>query len=144
MSSMKPARLIELLDAYGANPLRWPKAERAAASQLLASSAEARALREQAALLDASLDQFEVAPASALLRARILRSYPPTPIGWRVWLAELWQELGGWRLVTPAFAASLFLGAMLPNLLEQASTDLPDEDLIAAVQWVDDDFGVQP
>ncbi len=144
MSSMNQARLSELLDAYGNNPLRWPEAERAAALQLLASSAEARALRDHAALLDASLDQFEVAPASAQLRARILRSYPPTPIGWRVWLAELWQELGGWRMVTPAFAASLFLGAMLPSLMEQSTTDLPDEDLIAAVQFIDDDFGAQP
>ncbi len=144
MSSMNPVRLSELLDTYGDNPLRWPEEERAAALQLLASSAEARALREHASWLDAQLDQFEVAPARAQLRACILRGFPPPMIGWRVWLRELWQELGGWRLVTPAFAASLFLGAMLPNWVEQSAADLPDEDLVADVQFIDDDFWVQP
>lgn len=144
MSSMNLARLRELLDAYGDRPQRWPEAERAAALQLLANSAEACALREQAAWLDASLDRFEVAPTSPQLRAAILRSYPPVAVGWRAWLAELWQELGGWRLATPAFAASLFLGALVPNLVDRPIADLPDEDLVADVQFVDDDFGVQP
>ncbi|MCB1613320.1 MAG: hypothetical protein KDI60_16435 [Xanthomonadales bacterium] len=144
MSSMNLVRLNQLLDAYGASPGRWPDAERAQALHLLAGSAEARALQAQAALLDASLDEFRVAPPSRELRGRILDSFPPRSIGWRAWLAELWQELGGWRLVAPAFAASLSLGAVLPNLLDQAATDLPDEDLIAAVQLVDNDFGVQP
>jgi hypothetical protein len=144
MSSMNLARLTQLFDAYGASPMRWPDAERVQALQLLASSAEARELQAQAALLDASLDEFQVAPASGHLRGRILDSYPPKPVGWRAWLAELWQELGGWRLVAPAFAASLSLGLILPSLLDPSATDLPDEDLIAAVQLVDNDFGVQP
>lgn len=144
MKSMNIARLMELLDAYGASDRRWPQSERAAALQLLSESPQARELRDTAALLDASLDQFTVAPASPQLRARILDSFPPAASSWRLWLAELWQELGGWRLLAPAFAASLTLGAVLPIWFDQSTTDLPDEDLIAAMQPVDYDIGGQP
>ncbi|MCE7932851.1 MAG: hypothetical protein DYH17_15965, partial [Xanthomonadales bacterium PRO6] len=55
------------------------------------------------------------------------------------WLLRLWRELGGWRLAAPAFAASLALGALLPLWLEGgAIADLPDEDLLASLQMVDD------
>ena len=144
MSAMNLARLAELLDAYGASPQRWPEAERAAAEQLLALSAEAGVLRDRAARLDAALDEFLVVPADRQLRARILASYPPAPMGWRHFLAELWQDLGGSRLVAPAFAASLALGAVMPGWWDQSPTDLPDEDLIASVLLADNDTEVQP
>lgn len=49
---MKPARLQEILDAYGADPRRWPSVERADAEALLAHSAEARRARDEAFRLD--------------------------------------------------------------------------------------------
>jgi hypothetical protein len=54
---MKLDRFTELLDAYGAEPRRWPPAERAAAQAFLAVSAEARGRLAAAAALDALLDQ---------------------------------------------------------------------------------------
>ena len=139
MNSMTLTRLTELLDTYGADAKRWPEADRGDALKLLATSEHARALRDSAALLDASLDLYAVAPVDAQLRGRILASFPPAPVGWRAFLTELWQDLGGFRLVAPAFAASLALGAILPIWLDQSATDLPDEDLIATMLLADSD-----
>jgi len=138
MSSMELTRLAELLDAYGGDPGRWPAAERDAALALLASSPVARAQQQAAALLDAGLDAYSVAPPSAALRAAVIAASPRPRVGWRASLAGLWQDLGGWQLAGPAFAASLALGALVPMWLDQAATDLPDEDLIAAMQLVDE------
>ena len=71
-------RFAALLDAYGADPARWPDAERAGAHALLDRSAEARARRDAAAALDALRDRAAAAPSSALA-ARILAQAPPAP-----------------------------------------------------------------
>src|SRR5262249_59318106 len=67
-------RFRRLIDAYGADPARWPPPERAAALALLATSAQARAALEAARRLDGLLaaDQTPVADASlaALVIAR--------------------------------------------------------------------------
>lgn len=56
---MNLRRFGELVEAYGAEPQRWPAAERAAAQALLSGSADARALQERARALDLMLDRFE-------------------------------------------------------------------------------------
>ena len=137
MSNMSLARLTELLDAYGVNHLRWPAAEREQALQFLQSSASARALHAQAFALDESLDSWLVAPPSAALKAQIMASFAPKSSNWRSILAEFWRDIGGWRLAGPTFAASLALGAIAPPWLAAGGTDLPDEDLMAAVQMVE-------
>ncbi|MCK6554813.1 hypothetical protein L6Q96_09570 [Candidatus Binatia bacterium] len=71
-SPMPLARLRALVDAYGANPERWPAAERAAAEQLLRTSPEAQRYRDAAAGLDALLDLACEPEPSAALRDRIL------------------------------------------------------------------------
>jgi hypothetical protein len=74
---MTVVRLHALLDAYGADPARWPAAEREAALGLLARSPEARAYRDAAARLDAALDAAPPADApSADVVARVLRAAP--------------------------------------------------------------------
>jgi len=73
---MTPARLHAILDAYGADPARWPAAERDAALALLARSAEARRHHDQAARLDAALDAAPVDVPSPALAGRILRAAP--------------------------------------------------------------------
>jgi hypothetical protein len=65
------ARFRDLIDAYGADPKRWPPDERAAAEALIARSPEAAALRRAAAALDALLDQAP-APAAPRLEATML------------------------------------------------------------------------
>lgn len=145
MNTMSCTRLSEILDAYGADPEHWPANERAAALALLASSAEARALAQAAQALDQLLDRWQPLAADVALTARVLAeiAQAPQPRAWRNLLARIWDDLGGWRLAAPAFAASLAMGALLPAWIETDSNDLPDEDLIAAVQFVDEppDFG---
>lgn len=138
MKALDESRFADLLDAYGGEPARWPAPEREAALQLLARSETARAAQRQAAWLDAELDRSVVAPPSAALRAALIAARPQARAGWRASLAELWRELGGWRLAAPAFAASLALGAVAPAWLVNGAADVPDEDLIAAMQIVDE------
>jgi hypothetical protein len=54
---MQLNRFRGLLEAYGAEPRRWPPGERADAEELLARSPEARALLAEAAAIDALLDE---------------------------------------------------------------------------------------
>jgi hypothetical protein len=55
-------RFRELLDAYGAEPGRWPAKERGPAEVLLTRNTEAARLRSQAAVIDALLDRATLAP----------------------------------------------------------------------------------
>ena len=59
-------RLRQILDAFGADPTRWPKAERDAALALLAHSPGAQRLREEARRLDSLLNE-----ASAAIELRL-------------------------------------------------------------------------
>lgn len=137
MKELSLERLETLLDCHGGDLRRWPPSERAAAERLLAGSAAARALKAQAEALDAALDDYAVAPPDPQLRARLVSAQAPRADR-AGWLRELWRDLGGWRLAGPAFAASLALGAIVPALLDQGGSDLPDEDLIAAMQLIDE------
>ena len=69
---MTPDRFEQLLDAWGADPRRWPEAERAAAQEHLARDPSARALGARAAELDALLDSHHVAPPDAALVRAVL------------------------------------------------------------------------
>lgn len=107
---LTPQRFAALLDAWGADPARWPETERDAALALLAQSEAARRQRAQAAHLDALLAGLDAPAPSGELRLRILRVAPVAGerrgSPWR----RLWDELGGWRLAMPALAAALALG----------------------------------
>ena len=65
------ARLLELLDAYGADPVRWPESERAAAQALLARDPEAQLALQRAEQLDHLLDSAVALPPSAELRRKV-------------------------------------------------------------------------
>lgn len=69
---MTLAQLTDLLDAYGAEPARWPAEKRAAALALVLRSPEARARRDAVARLDAVLDSAPSAEPSPELTARVL------------------------------------------------------------------------
>jgi hypothetical protein len=71
-------RFRELMDAYGAEPARWPANERAAAEALLAVNAEAAQLRKRAAALDALLDKA-AGMASAIDAERLVASVTAQP-----------------------------------------------------------------
>ena len=71
-------RFRELMDAYGAEPARWPANERVAAEALLAVNAEAAQLRKRAAALDALLDKA-AGLASAIDAERLIASVTAQP-----------------------------------------------------------------
>lgn len=97
---MTEERFHQILSAYGANPDRWPAAERAQAQAFAAAN---RASLAAALALEASLDDLlgsaERQP-SELLERRILRRLEPL---------QVWN----WRAPAVAAAAALILGVML-------------------------------
>jgi hypothetical protein len=127
---MKLDRMQHLLDAYGADPARWPARERDAAEVLAAASPDAARLLDQARRVDSALDAFAVAPATQALHDAILRSArrvdPPRRPTWRELVGEflpvrpLWPNLAGL-----AAAAILGIGIGLTDL--GTGTALADE-----------------
>lgn len=133
---MKTERLQALIEAYGADPARWPSAERAGPLDL--SAPDTQHLLQQARTLDAALDAaLPAIAAPAALRAHILRAVPQPS---RPWWQDLWQALGGLRLAGPAFACAFSLGLglawMLPAQSDAAFADHELEDYLA-VAWID-------
>ena len=57
-TTVTPKRVREIIAAYGADPARWPAAERTAALAILRDDAELSALLQDARRLDAALDSF--------------------------------------------------------------------------------------
>lgn len=156
---MKPVdldRFRNIVDAYGAAPQRWPTDERASAEALLASSAEARRLRDEAAMLDRQLDMVPAWRPGPELRDRILAAAAaedmtaaaagnnnPRVVDFRArrtrsagggpvrLMSAGWQAASGFAL-----AASLVLGLATGSLV---SVGYPDAapDILSAAQFAD-------
>ncbi len=105
------ARFEVLLDAYGADPQRWPQEERAAALALLERDPDARALRAQAARLDALLATAEPLEPSPALVARILAA-APTPVGAKRRPLSFIRPAHAWRLAAAAPLAAAAVVAL--------------------------------
>jgi hypothetical protein len=113
---MTPERFHQIVEAYGAEPRRWPSHERAAAqawAQLHRD--EADAVLNAAADLDAWLAADKVDPPGAALQQRILGAAPVRQPVQRMPRRRLWWSgaavagvglLGG---VAGAFAVSFFV-----------------------------------
>jgi len=117
---MSEDRFAAILDAYGAEPRRWPAAERSAAERLLATSAEAQRLHAQAARLDRVLSAAVPPLPSPDLRAAILEVAPgrrraPARQGslWSRLIGVITGELGGPRLAGAVLGAALALGIVV-------------------------------
>ena len=92
---MDEARFSAILEAYGADPRRWPEAERAAAEALAATRPE---LLRQARALDALLD-LDTPTTSDLLIARVLKGRRlHAPVTWRPFAALAASALLGLAL----------------------------------------------
>lgn len=112
---MDMARLAEILDAYGADPRRWPVEERAAAEALIADSPEAEALREDAAAMDMLMDLSAAPAPSPELMARVLAAREPSG-----WLAVLWPFGPAWQPVSAMAAAAalgIAIGVAAPDIV---------------------------
>lgn len=116
-------RFETLLDAYGAEPERWPSAERAAAEALLESDARAQALHQAALTLDAHLEHVEVDEPSARLRAQVLEIPIRHPRAHGVLHAPRYS---GWRLSLLALVPCVlgfFSGALWLNHADTGEDD---------------------
>lgn len=117
MTTMTPQRFAQIVDAYGADPHRWPAGERAEALAFAqAHPGEARERLDAAAALDACLAADRVEPPGRALRRRVAaaarspergRSRGPRTVFW--WLPG--AALAG------AGVAGLVAGAMAMSLL---------------------------
>lgn len=134
-------RVLALIEAYGADPMRWPKSERLAAQALIARSmATQDAPRIMAALakaeeLDAVLDGMTVPALSPDAVAALHRAARPGLIprlrGLLDWQGPIWQPTG-------ALAAALIMGVTLGLANPDISADLTDLTDTATEQSYDD------
>lgn len=120
-------RFVALAAAYGADPRRWPAAERAAAEALLARDrADAPAVLTPEGRLDAWLDAYAVPAPSAALIDRILASAPQPALLWsraRLW----WSGLGlAGVSLAGALTGALALSLATPALLDHRTVDWSD------------------
>lgn len=130
-------RMQAVLASYGADPARWPAAERA---DLLPHLETAGAALDEARLIDRLLDLAEAPALEAgfekRLMARIARPAAPAsfPLGWAVALP-----------LAASLALGVYLGAMgeLDSLLPQAVTgdvatvDDDDSDVSGVTEAID-------
>lgn len=135
---MNNEHMRRLIEAYGADPARWPArdCDAAPAVPLDATSALEREL-QQARALDRALDTaWPTVPLPDRLRARILLQAPQAR---GFWWTELGQALGGLRLFGPAFACAFSLGLglawMLPGQNDPAAAGELEDYLSLA--WID-------
>jgi hypothetical protein len=136
---MTQERFFQILEAYGADPARWPDDERAAAEAFAQSHRDqvAAELREAAAL-DACLVGAAAEP-SDLLERRILKAFPAGPAR---------PEAPRWQIPAAA-AAALVLGAFIGFASGALTASDPVEDTLLAdavygfdqdwVDWLGDD-----
>ena len=142
---MNAARFAALLDAYGAEPARWPVHERASAQAFAASDPAAKALLAHASLLGRTLDRLSTEEVPAGLRARILAAYdgavaeraggPFARIARTVgrmrdaiWPgAPLWQPASAFAV---SLAAGVVLGVLVPSAVSAHNADPTDNLLV--------------
>lgn len=120
------ARFEALLDAYGAEPRRWPADRRAAAEALLARSPEARALQAAARRLDALLDAAPAAPAPAHLVGRVIAAAPRPRARRGGWLAAWLKPAAG---IVAAALLGLALGVIV-SPFEGGASEVADADSV--------------
>ena len=119
-------RLRRLVAAYGANPARWPANQRTEAERLIATSAEAREILEDAQAVDAALARAAV-PIDALtldrLRDGIARRVARLPAASdsrpTAWLGGLLGTPLRWGTLVAAAVVGIWIGWSEP-LLQRA------------------------
>jgi len=89
MASLTHGRFEALAEAYGGEVARWPAEAREGAALLMAEEpAFTGAVLAHAGALDAALDAWRPAPASAVLLDRILAGAPKLKRpGWLAWIS---------------------------------------------------------
>lgn len=122
---MTPERFQTIVDAYGADPRRWPDDERAAAGSWAEQHrSEADALLAESASLDAWLASHTVAQPARSLVERIVATAPrrpPRPRGRLWWQGAAFAGIGLAGGLAGAFAVSFFALTGAPPPVHDAS-----------------------
>jgi hypothetical protein len=127
---MTPERFQAIVDVYGADPRRWPAAERADAQARAAQhTAEADAALLEAAGIDAWLARDTVEPPSLALTQRIAASAPaparrrrPRAAAW--WSGAAVAGVGLVGALAGGFAVSFFVMTTTASQLQPESSYL--------------------
>jgi len=159
MTNMTRDRLKKILEAYGADPARWPADERIAAQALLETSADARDARDAAARLDATLGHMPAVSPSRHLREQTVKiglnamqamaaqqgsigrrgtsrsSASPQTAALSGWLEAVSQRLFGRRLnITGLYAGAGMLGVLAgvlaPTALTASAQAISNEEIV--------------
>ncbi|MEN0652545.1 MULTISPECIES: hypothetical protein [Hyphobacterium] len=129
---MNIERFKAILEAYGADPDRWPEAERDDAVAFLRSERSAQAAHDAAAELDGLLAPAAIsAMPSEILTARLLRAVPQP------------EFLADWKRVAAAAALALAIGlgggyvsgTLVPPADEEAYYEIAFDGLDSEVQF---------
>jgi hypothetical protein len=130
-ATVTPARIRALAEAYGAEPSRWPEAERVPAQAWIAAHpGEARVLLAEACVLDNLLDAWSLPRPAETLRTRILA--PAPAIVREARRRSFLLTLGGGAGLAAACLAGVLAAPSLvsspatsaaPTAIVQASTD---------------------
>ena len=94
---MTPERFQALIDAYGAEPRRWPEAERAAAVAFAGASPQTQAWLDEARGLDAMLDLLAEPVSDELaedLHYRAMARFAMPPVLRSRPVTVLWAGIG--------------------------------------------------
>lgn len=125
-------RFKAILEAYGADPARWPEGERIAAESFLRTDREAKAAHDRAAELDALIAPAILdASPSDMLAARLLRAVPQP------------EFFSDWKHVAAAAALALVVGlgggfasgALVPVSDDEAYYEIAFDGLDSDVQF---------
>lgn len=132
-------RFKVLVEAYGANPARWPEAERAVAEAFANATPEAQRVLAESSALDRLLDAAPTAPVTRELEMRVLDGFAARKDRRIPWLPDVmpWTQAA-------ALAASLVLGMLaggaLPALAGIGETSAAVEPAVLAFGDFDAEF----
>lgn len=117
MSDMTIERFTEILDAYGADPVRWPEGERTDATAFAKAHQDLAApLLAQAASLDIALGDHALPAATDALAAKIVASARTRSRTKQLdWRGLVWRGLGfAGVTLAGATAGALLVATLMP------------------------------
>ena len=118
MAALTHERFEAFAEAFGGDVSRWPAEARDAAALLMAAEPGfTQGVLARAETLDAALDAWRPAPASAGVAERILSTAPAPRRGWKLWLSPAVLGAG----LAAACAAGVIVGVQLQERTSEAS-----------------------
>jgi ferric-dicitrate binding protein FerR (iron transport regulator) len=126
---MDGQRFLSIVEAYGAEPRRWPAAEREAAEAFARTDPEAAGALAEAAALEAVLDASVPPQPSAATRRRILEAAPRR----RRSAMDL-----GWWISGAGLAAAGVAGVVFGTTLSASPADPQVQALLAEAEAYED------